>query len=73
MPFIFFYFVIFFAFGAQFCKKKIDESNFFPFMEKSFPGEIYFPISFPPDCLDLREEPFFPGLALLKNLLRNVQ
>ena len=58
MPFIFFYFVIFPAFGALFCKKSIDESIFFPFMEKSFPREIYFPMPFPPSCLDAGEESF---------------
>ncbi len=29
-------------------QKKIDECNFFPFMEKSFPGRIYFPMAFSP-------------------------
>jgi hypothetical protein len=50
-------------------QKKIDERIFFPFMEKSFPRRIYFPMPFPPGCLDVGGESFFSGLALLKSLL----
>jgi hypothetical protein len=70
MPFIFFYFVIFPAFEALFCKKRMDESIFFhKRKEKGFPKRIYFPMPFPPSCLDVGGESFFSGLALLKSLL----
>jgi len=51
MPFFYSYFVIFSGFWVLFFKKKIDECIFFPFMEKSFPRRIYFPMAFFPGCL----------------------
>jgi 3-hydroxymyristoyl/3-hydroxydecanoyl-(acyl carrier protein) dehydratase len=43
---------------------------FFFYLEKKISQEEFtFQCHFPPGCLDLKEESFFPGLALLKSLL----
>jgi hypothetical protein len=52
MPFFLLFFRHFFWILGAIFQKKIDECIFLPFMEKSFPRRIYFPMAFSPGCLE---------------------